>query len=171
MKAKNSQIMVVLRTHRPSDDLFCTEVKLNKILPLRKQKKKLLSSSSAAQFPFLNKCNSWVMIIHTRLHIKTAETKLHVPVFHFTASLQVVSLFLLKAKLLLLPPQFLALTSHALRFLPPFLKKNKYKFKQLKIWLRLQHYVRFDLGFKDVIKPLPSSSAHSCLNRLAPFIP
>lgn len=63
------------------------------------------------------------MIIHTRLHIKTAETNLHVPVFHFTASLQVVSLFLLKAKLLLLPPQFLALTSHALRFLPPFLKK------------------------------------------------
>lgn len=47
----------------------------------------------------------------------------YIPVFHFTASFQVVSLFLLKAELLLLPTQLLTLTCHALCLFTPFLKE------------------------------------------------
>ena len=44
--------------------------------------------------------------------------------FHLTASLEIVSLLLLKTKLLLLPPKLLAFTGHTLCLFTPFLKEQ-----------------------------------------------
>lgn len=59
-------------------------------------------------------------------HCHHKPKTVYIPVFHFTASFEVVSLFLLIAELFLLPPQLLAFTCHALCFFATFLKVLKY---------------------------------------------
>lgn len=50
------------------------------------------------------------------------RARYHVPVVHFSASFQAVSLLLLVPELLLLPPQLLALSGHALGLLAALLR-------------------------------------------------
>lgn len=75
----------------------------------------------------------------------------YIPVFQFTASFEVVSLFLFITELFLLPPQLLTFTCHALGLFTPFLAETILKMNKLLRDMYVVRQLQYQSSFNNAI--------------------